>query len=100
MVLGFIRKQTQQAVNKQDSNQIFLRGLCISTCLHVPALVDFLSWLPLMIIGMVATNSVLLKGNLSKHFIPQDVLVMVFNHSNSIPKKEKEKKDIKSQNTR
>lgn len=53
-----------------------------------------------MIIGMVATNSVLLKGNLSKHFIPQDVLVMVFNHSNSIPKKEKEKKDIKSQNTR
>lgn len=43
VILGCITKQVEQAMG----STLFL-GLCISSCLQVPASCEFLSWLPLM----------------------------------------------------
>ena len=48
VVMGSIRKETDQAVESKPVSSI-LHGLCISACLQIPALLEFLSWLPLEI---------------------------------------------------
>ena len=45
MVLGSIRKQAEQAMRNKPVSST-LRGLCISSCLQVPALLEFLPLLP------------------------------------------------------
>jgi hypothetical protein len=42
VVLGSIRKQAEQAVESKPVSST-LHGLCISSCLQVPALCEFLS---------------------------------------------------------
>jgi len=41
MVLGSIRKQAEQAMRSKPVSSI-LHGLCLSSCLQVPALLEFL----------------------------------------------------------
>jgi hypothetical protein len=45
MVLSSIRKQAEKATMRAA----LFHGLCISCCLQVPGLLEFLSWLLLMV---------------------------------------------------
>ena len=49
--LGFYKKEGWASQGKPASKQP-LHGLCLSPCLQVPALLEFLSWLPLVITAM------------------------------------------------
>jgi len=46
--LGSIRKQAEQVMGSEPVSST-LHGLCISSCLQVSALFEFLPWLPLVV---------------------------------------------------
>jgi hypothetical protein len=78
VVLGSIRKQAKQAMGSRSIRSP-LRGLCISSCLHVSTLFEFLSWLPLAIEQQCGSVSWI------NPFFPYLLLVTVFHHNNKNP---------------
>jgi hypothetical protein len=55
--LGSIRKQAEQAMGSKPAIAP-LQGLCISSCLQVPALLEFLAWLPSVMAYNVEINPI------------------------------------------
>jgi hypothetical protein len=78
VVLSSIRKQTEQAMERKLVKAAPLHDLCISSCLPVPVLSEFLSWQSSM---MSSDVDVLAKETLSSAR-KEAVLEMVLLHSN------------------
>ena len=79
----FYKKQADQASHGGASQQSApLHGLCISSCLQAPALLEFLSWHPSLMNCDAEVSA-------NKPFPPQVALVMVFHPSNKNPNKDR-----------
>jgi hypothetical protein len=52
VLLGSIRKQNEKAMGSKPVSDAPLHGLCISSCLQVSALFEFLSW----VLSMISYN--------------------------------------------
>ena len=75
VVLGPIRKQAEQAMGSKPVSST-LHGLCISSCLQVPAL----------LVPVLTPSTDGLGVHQMNSFFCNLLLVMVFHHSNSNPK--------------